>query len=153
MQDWKLNPKSNSISHSRISSDVDLIPDNTAKKKSLSSLVDLSDKYIYGVRFTIEIRTNSLLRTNLFKWTEKQEVLYFIVIKLYKKHKSYRKVSSILNKRKIKTFKGNTWGKSGKNVYSVLKRYKERTEQLEYLNRKYESEWSSLKLVWSLNKF
>ena len=57
-------------------------------------------------------------------------------------------MSSILNKRKIKTFKGNTWGKSGNNVYSVLKRYKERTEQLEYLNRKYETEWSKLKLTY-----
>ena len=82
--------------------------------------VDLSDKYIYGVRFTTEIRTNSLLRTNLVKWTEEQEVLYFIVINLLKKHKSYRKVSTIINKKKIKTFKGNTWGKSCNNVYSVL---------------------------------
>ena len=61
-------------------------------------------------------------------------------------------MSSILNKRKIKTFKGNTWGKSGNNVYSVLKRYKERTEQLEYLNRKYETEWSKLKLTYQKKK-
>ena len=56
-------------------------------------------------------------------------------------------MSAILNKRKIKTFKCNTWGKTGNNVYSVLKRYKERTEQLEYLNRKYETEWSKLNLL------
>ena len=114
MQDWKLNPKTKLISHSRI-----------------SSYVDLSDKYIYSIKFTTETRTNSLLRTQLIKWTEEQETLYFIVSNLYKKHKSYRKVSTLLNQRKIKTFKGNTWGKTGNNVYSVLKRYKERTEQLE----------------------
>ena len=102
------NRQKNTIGYSGISSYVDLTLDNTAKKKSLSSIVDLSDKYIYGVRFTTEIRTNSLLRTNLVKWTEEQEVLYFIVINLFKKHKSYRKVSSIFNKRKINTFKGNT---------------------------------------------
>ena len=61
-------------------------------------------------------------------------------------------MSSILNKRKIKTFKGNTWGKSDNNVYSALKRYKERTEQLEYLNRKYETEWSKLKLTYQKKK-
>ena len=61
-------------------------------------------------------------------------------------------MSAILNKRKIKTFKGNTWGKTGNNVYSVLKRYKERTEQLEYLNRKYETEWSKLKLTYQKKK-
>ena len=48
-------------------------------------------------------------RTQLIKWTEEQETLYFIVSNLYKKHKSYRKVSALLNQRKIKTFKGNTW--------------------------------------------
>ena len=140
------------LSDGRISSYVDLALDNTAKKKSLSSIVDLSDKYIYGVRFTTEIRTNSLLRTNLVKWTEEQEVLYFIVINLYKKHKSYRKVSTILNKRKINTFKGNTLSKSGNNVYSVLMRYKERIEQLEYLNQKYETEWSKFKLTYQKKK-
>ena len=46
----------------------------------------------------------------------------------------------ILNKRKIKTFKCNTWGKTGNNVYSVLKRYNERKQQIEYMNKKYETE-------------
>ena len=62
-------------------------------------------------------------------------------------------MSAILNKRKIKTFKGNTWGQTGNNVYSVLKRYKERTEQLEYLNQKYETEWSKLKLTYYIQIF
>ena len=61
-------------------------------------------------------------------------------------------MSTILNKRKIKTFKGNTWGKTGNNVYSVLKRYKERTEQLEYLNLKYETQWSKLKITYQKKK-
>ena len=82
--------------------------DNSAKKKSLNFIVDLSENYIYGVGFMTEIRPNSLLRTNLVKWTEEQEVIYVIVINLYKKHKSYEKVSAILNKRRIKTFRGNT---------------------------------------------
>ena len=110
--------------------------------------VDLSDKYIYSIKFTTETKTNSLLRTQLIKWTEEQETLYFIVSNLYKKHKSYRKVSALLNQRKIKKFKGNTWGASGNNVYSVLKRYNERKQQIEYMNKNYETEWSRIKLCY-----
>ena len=109
-----------------MTTNVDLTLDNTVRNKSLMTNVDLSDKYIYSIKFITETRTNSLLRTNLIKWTEEQETLYFIVSNLYKKHKCYRKVSALLNQRKIKTFKGNTWGKTGNNVYSVLKRYNER---------------------------
>ena len=47
-----------------------------------------------------------------------------------------------------KTFKGNTWGASGNNVYSVLKRYNERKQQIEYMNKKYETEWSRIKLCY-----
>lgn len=131
-----------------MTTNVDLTLDNTVRNQSLMTIVDLSDKYIYSIKFTTETRTNSLLRTNLIKWTEEQEALYFIVSNLYKKHKSYRKVSALLNKRKIKTFKGNTWGKSGNNVYSVLKRYNERKQQIEYMNKKYETEWSRIKLCY-----
>ena len=97
--------------------------------------IDLSDKYIYSIKFTTETRTNSLLRTQLIKWTEEQETLYFIVSNLYKKHKSYRKVSVLLYQRKTKTFKGNNWVTWGNNVYSVLKPYNERSQQIEYLNK------------------
>ena len=103
-----------------MTTNVDLTLDNTVRNKLLMTNVDLSDKYIYSIKFTTETRTNSLLRTQLIKWTEEQETLYFIVSNLYKKHKSYRKVSALLNQRKIKTFKGNTWGASVNNVYSVL---------------------------------
>ena len=109
-----------------MTTNVDLTLDNTVRNKSLTTNVDLSDKYIYSIKFTTETRTNSLLRTQLIKWTEEQETLYLIVSNLYKKHKSYKKVSTLLNQRKINTFKGNTWGKTGNNVYSVLKRYRER---------------------------
>ena len=120
-----------------MTTNVDLTLYNTVRNKSLMTNVDLSDKYIYSIKFTTETRTNSLLRTQLIKWTEEQETLYFIVSNLYKKHKSYRKVSTLLNQRKIKTFKGNTWGKTGNNVYSVLKRYNERKQQIEYMNKNY----------------
>ena len=37
------------------------------------------------------------------------------------------------------------------NVFSILKQYKERTEQLLYLNRKYETELSKLELTYQKN--
>ena len=78
----------------------------------------------------------------------RQVTLYLIVSNLYSKYKSYRKVSALLNQRKIKTFKGNTWGTLGKNVYSVVKQYNERNQQIDYMNKKYETEWSRIKLCY-----
>ena len=59
-------------------------------------------------------------------------------------------MSSILNKRKIKTFKGNTWGKSGNHVHAVLKRYKERLQRLEFINKEYEMVWSRMKIKYEI---
>ena len=53
---------------------VDLILDNTVRNKWLTTNVDLSDKYIYSIKLTTATRTNSLLRTQLIKWTEEQEI-------------------------------------------------------------------------------
>ena len=53
-----------------MTTNVDLTIDNTVRHKSLMTNVDLSDKYIYSIKFTTETRINSLLKTNLNKWTE-----------------------------------------------------------------------------------
>ena len=58
----------------------------------------------------------------------------------------YRKISNHLNEQEIKTSKGNLWENS--NVYSVLKRNKERLIRLE--NQKHDSEikYGKMELVW-----
>ena len=57
-----------------MTTNVDLTLDNTVRNKSLMTNVDLSDKYIYSIKLTTATRTNSLLRTQLIKWTEEQEI-------------------------------------------------------------------------------
>tara|TARA_B110001450_G_scaffold136366_1_gene128054 strand:+ start:322 stop:714 length:393 start_codon:yes stop_codon:yes gene_type:complete len=47
-------------------------------------------------------------------------------------------------KKNIKTSKGNTWKNT--QVYSVLKRYRERQERLELMNRVYEPVWGKMYL-------
>ena len=54
------------------------------------------------------------------------------------------KISKILNEKNIKTSKGNTWKNT--QVYSVLKRYRERQERLELMNRVYEPVWGKMYL-------
>ena len=62
---------------------------------------------------------------------------------------SYRKISHHLNEQGIKTPKGNLWGCN--NVYSVLKRHKEREDWLEFINKEYESEWGQMEVKWERN--
>ena len=58
----------------------------------------------------------------------------------------YRKISNHLNEQGIKTSKGNLWGNN--NVYSVLKRNKERLIRLENQKHESEIEYGKMELVW-----
>ena len=58
----------------------------------------------------------------------------------------YRKISNHLNEQGIKTSKGNLWENS--NVYSVLKRNKERLIRLENQKHESEIEYGKMELVW-----
>ena len=61
---------------------------------------------------------------------------------------SYRSITKYLNDNNILTHTGKKWGESGNSVYSVLKRYNERKQQIEYMNKNYETEWSRIKLCY-----
>ena len=56
----------------------------------------------------------------------------------------YRKIFHILNQKNIKISKGNT--KKNTQVHAVLKRYRERQERLELMNRVYELVWGKMYL-------
>ena len=51
----------------------------------------------------------------------------------------------ILNDKGIKTSKGTTW--TNTKVFSVLKRYREREERIELINKEYEPEWGKMKVI------
>ena len=61
----------------------------------------------------------------------------------------YRKIAKLLNTKKIKTIRGNIW--ESNQVYSILKRYKERLKRLEFINKEYEMVWSRTKIKYELN--
>ncbi|MDC3107852.1 hypothetical protein OA416_01490 [Paracoccaceae bacterium] len=57
----------------------------------------------------------------------------------------YRKISDLLNERGLRTSRGTRW--TNTKVYSVLKRYKERLEKLELINKEYEPIWGKMKVI------
>ena len=60
----------------------------------------------------------------------------------------YRKISKLLNAKKIKTIRRNLW--ESNQVYSILKRYKERLQRLEFINKEYEMVWSRMKIKYEI---
>ena len=102
-------------------------------------------EYSYFLCFSVKVRTNKFVYFPIGKYTPEQQ-------KLLDNGMSYRRITKYLNKNKILTPNGNKWGVSGNSVYSVLKRYREREERIEYLNREYEPDWSKMKVVWEKNE-
>ena len=58
----------------------------------------------------------------------------------------YRRIAKHLNSLGIKTIRGNEWGCN--NVYSVLKRNKERLNRLTVEKQGTKIEYSRMELVW-----
>ena len=78
------------------------------------------------------------------KYSKQQQENYDLIQSLRAKGLGYRKISKILNNKGIKTSKGNTW--TNTKVFSVLKRFREREERLELINREYEPEWGKMEI-------
>ena len=87
---------------------------------------------------------NSLIQYQNEKYSEEQEQTHNLIKSLHESGLGYRKISQILNKKNIKTSKGNTWKNT--QVHSVLKRYRERQERLELMNIVYEPVWGKMYL-------
>ena len=83
------------------------------------------------------------------KYSEEQEQIHNLIKSLHDSGLGYGKISQILNEKNIKTSKGNTWKNT--QVYSVLKRYRERQERLELINKVYEPEWGKIEIRWEKN--
>jgi hypothetical protein len=75
--------------------------------------------------------------------------MFRLIKSLYDSGLGYRKISHYLNERGITTHRGKKWG--GNNVYSVLKRHQERETRLEIMEREYEPEWGTMKVIWERN--
>ena len=89
--------------------------------------------------------------SNTDRYTSEQEELHSIIKSLYDKGLGYRRIANHLNKLEVKTIKGNQWSNS--NVYSVLKKYKERKERLILRDKTYKPIWSRTKIKWIMDKY
>ena len=99
--------------------------------------------------FSVKVRTNKFVYVPLEKYTSQQEEIYQKIKSLHNFGLGYRKISHYLNDKGILTNKGKKWG--GNNVYSVLKRHKEREDRIKYMNKEYEPEWSKMEIKWEKN--
>ena len=110
----------------------------------INSTYNLTNKYTNYLCFTITYRTNKLVHYQNNKYTKQQQENHDLIQSLREKGLGYRKISKLLNERGIKTSKGNTW--TNTKVFSVLKRYREREERLELINREYEPVWGNMRV-------
>ena len=97
--------------------------------------------------FSVYFSTNNLVYDrNLHVWTESQQVIHDRIKSLHDSGMGYRRIAKHLNEQGIKTIRGNEWGTN--NVYSVLKRNKERLERLEIRKQETDIEYGKMELVW-----
>lgn len=99
--------------------------------------------------FSVTVRTNKFALKQNEKYSPEQEKIFKKIKSLHQSGLGYRKIANKLNAEGITTHQGNRWG--GNNVYSILKRHKEREERLEFINREYEPEWSKMEVRWEKN--
>ena len=105
------------------------------------------NEYSYYLCFSVSKRFNNLNpQYNINRYTEEQFETYQLINSLYDGGMSYRRISKLLNERGIPTKEGKEWGETGNYVYSVLKRYKEREDRLQFRNKKYKPVMSKMRL-------
>ena len=110
---------------------------------------DLTSKYTFYLCFSVKYKTHKLVHYHNLKYSEKQKKLHDLIKSLHDGGMGYRKIAKLLNTKKIKTIRGNIW--ESNQVYSILKRYKERLKRLEFINKEYEMVWSRMKIKYELN--
>ena len=126
-----------------------MIDEITSSKNDGVVLIDEIPKYSHYLCFTVSVKTNKFALKNNNKYSPEQEKLFQKIKSLHNSGLGYRKISHYLNDKGIFTNKGKKWG--GNNVYSVLKRHKEREDRIEYVNKEYEPEWSKMEVKWEKN--
>ena len=100
--------------------------------------------------FSVTVRTNKFAIKQNEKYSLEQEEIFQKIKSLHQSGLGYRKIANKLNAENITTYKGKKWGCN--NVYSVLKRHKEREDRLEFINKEYEPVWSKMEVKWELER-
>ena len=108
-------------------------------------------KYSHFLCFSVHIRTNKLVFRQSERYTPEQQELHDYIKNLHDSGMSYRRITKLLNKKGIKTHTGKEWSVTGSSVHSVLKKYRQREERLELINKEYELEWNDMEVKWEKN--
>ena len=108
-------------------------------------------KYSHYLYFQVSNRTNRFTARNSHRYSARQKELHDYIKSLQDSGMSYRRITKLLNKKGIKTHTGKEWSVSGSSVHSVLKKYRQREERLELINKEYELEWGTMKVKWESN--
>ena len=96
--------------------------------------------------FSVTVRSNKFALKQNEKYSPEQENLFQKIKSLHHSGLGYRKIAHKLNVENITTHKGKMWGSN--NVYSVLKRHKERENRLNFINKEYEPVWCKMEVNW-----
>ena len=107
-------------------------------------MIDEKPKYSHYLCFTVSVKTNRFALKHHNKYSPGKEKLFQKIKSLHQSGLGYRKIAKQLNAERITTHQGNKW--EGKNVYSVIKRHKEREGRLDFINKEYEPEWSKMEV-------
>ena len=108
-------------------------------------------KYSHYLYFQVSNRTNRFTARNSHRYSARQKELHDYIKSLQDSGMSYRRITKLLNKKGIKTHTGKEWSVSGSSVHSVLKKYRQREERLELINKEYELEWNDMEIKWERN--
>ena len=114
----------------------------------VSSTGEITPRYSHYLCFTVSERTNRLAFFH-DKYTPEQEQTHSLIKSLHDDGMGYRKIAEYLNQRGVRTIKGNKWLNT--QVYSVLKRFRERQERLELIEKVYPIHWGKMHIEWSKN--
>ena len=94
--------------------------------------------------FNIIIGSNKLIPYKEYSKVQQQN--YELIKELHESGLGYRRIAAHLNVIEIKTKKGNLWKHN--NVYSVVKKYKEKQKRIILINKKYKIVIGKMKLEW-----
>ena len=107
--------------------------------------IKTDQEYANYLCFTVSVQFNNLNpEYNTRKYSPEQETLHELIKSLHDEGFGYREIAETLTERGLKTPNGKRWKQN--NVYSVLKRHRERAERLGRRNRRYRPTISRMRL-------
>ena len=125
---------------------MDYILNLLSYRRVISNSDYFSDEYKQYLCFSVKFSSFNLThRRNRQNWTDVQQETHDLIKSLHDGGMGYRKIAQYLNERDIKTARGNSWKNT--QVFSVLKRYRQRQNREEVRETPSDIEFGKIELV------